>query len=451
MLTLVKNCLFLPLVATRDLVKSKRSAVGKIGYFLLIIFFFFTTWIRGYSEAKWLVKYYFYEAGILDKLTEIDVRGESMLPTIQNGSKVQLHSPKKYKIERGDIVSFKNIETGGLYYLKRVVGLPGEKVSLKKGLVSIDNRFLEEEYILNNAPTFGNTFLVECNTYAVPENHYLVLGDNRTVSLDSRVVGFVARKDIDGVIKTSSRKVFVDEQKQGEILRVSFDVNTLLKEINEERKKLKKEPLVVSNSLKEVAQDRANQIKENFDNWKTKTIPLDQLLGQKNYQYNLAHEFITFGYLNEKDVVKQILELPTERSAFLSDNYLDLGVGVVEKTNNECTFPIILIIVVWPTAPTYSQEIINSWAEEVTLSRQMLANLQSYFGNTNFDQVKLRELTEEAAQISERASQISQKVSTNEWVDSREIDQYKKLESEIETKLKTFFKTDQPDLGRTRQ
>jgi signal peptidase I len=451
MLTPIKNCLFLPLVVTRDLLRSKRSVAGKIGYFLLIFFFFFTTWFRGYSEAKRLVGYYLYEAGIQDKLTEIDVQGESMLPTIQDGTKVQLHSPKKYKIERGDIVSFKNNETGDLYYLKRAIGLPGEKVILKGGLISINDRFLEEEYILNNTPTFGNTFLVECNTYLVPEDHYLVLGDNRTISLDSRVIGFIGRKDIDGVIKSDLKEVFIDEQKQAEILKVSFDIDEFAREINEERRKVRGEPLRENNLLKEIAQDRVNQIKENFENWKTKIIPLDQLLGENNYQYNLAHEFITFGYLNEKDIIKQILELPTERSVFLSKNYLDLGAGVVEKTNNECTFPVILVVVAWPTAPTYSQEAINSWAEEVTLSRQTLANLQSYFGNINFDQAKLRELIEEAAQISERASQISQKVSTNEWVDSREIDQYEKLKGEIEMKLKTFLKTDKLDLEKTRQ
>ena len=168
--------LFLPFVLFVDIFRSQRSAAGKIGYVLLTLLIFGLIWWRGYLQTFTLLKKTSYETGVTDRLTKVPVRGTSMLPTIKDGSIIELKNPKKHGLQRGDIVSFINNETRGLHYLKRIVGLSGEQVTIKNGYVFINGKALEEGYTLNNLPTFGNTELIDCEVYTIPSDHVMVLG-----------------------------------------------------------------------------------------------------------------------------------------------------------------------------------------------------------------------------------------------------------------------------------
>ncbi|MDZ8189838.1 MAG: signal peptidase I [Nostoc sp. ChiSLP02] len=119
----------------------------------------------------------------------------------------------KYKFsppDRGDIVVFWPTEElqKEQYqdaFIKRVIGLPGEKVELKNGKVSINNKPLPEENYLSSQQstaidvclsTSRPPFLAKPQT--IPANSYLVLGDNRNSSYDSRCWGVVPRQNIVG-------------------------------------------------------------------------------------------------------------------------------------------------------------------------------------------------------------------------------------------------------------
>lgn len=82
--------------------------------------------------------------------------------------------------DRGDIIVFYNDESDCLL-IKRVIGLPGDTVSIYDGHVYINDALLDEDYIAESVDTYS-----PINDFYVPEDHYFVLGDNRTSSSDSR-------------------------------------------------------------------------------------------------------------------------------------------------------------------------------------------------------------------------------------------------------------------------
>ena len=132
------------------------------------------------------------------------VRGDSMEPTLTNGENLimdkisyRFSDPKRF-----DIIIFPGPEEYGEhpYYIKRVIGLPGETVQIKDGLVYIDGRQLSED-------VYGITDYIEEahdaeKPIALKEDEYFCLGDNRPVSYDSRYpeVGPVERSEIIGKV-----------------------------------------------------------------------------------------------------------------------------------------------------------------------------------------------------------------------------------------------------------
>ena len=122
----------------------------------------------------------------------------SMLPTLQINDRliVDKLSYHFHSLERGDIVVFSPTETlkdQGFKdaFIKRVIGLPGEKVEVKGGRVYINDQPLREDYI-EEKPSY------QWGPVTVAADSYLVLGDNRNNSYDSHYWGFVPRDRIIG-------------------------------------------------------------------------------------------------------------------------------------------------------------------------------------------------------------------------------------------------------------
>ncbi|MCS7201256.1 MAG: signal peptidase I [Dictyoglomus sp.] len=117
----------------------------------------------------------------------------SMIPTLNDGEAVLVVRIPYYFREpvRGEVIVFKYPLDPSKEYVKRLIGLPGDTVEIKKGNVYINGKLLEENYVKRKSDdNYG--------PIKVPKDSYFVLGDNRPVSVDSRYWGFVPKKNLVG-------------------------------------------------------------------------------------------------------------------------------------------------------------------------------------------------------------------------------------------------------------
>lgn len=125
------------------------------------------------------------------------VSGASMVPTFLNGQYL-IVDELSYRFEapkRGDVIIFRYPKDPSQFFIKRIIGLPGETVVLTQGTVSVqktngESVLLDETYVANQGSAN--------QSYKVPAAEYFVMGDNRPESSDSRTWGFVPRANIVG-------------------------------------------------------------------------------------------------------------------------------------------------------------------------------------------------------------------------------------------------------------
>lgn len=148
-------------------------------------------YILGVLVVTWLVIHF------IGQRTQ--VQGESMEPTLHNGDNL-IVDKITYRFQdpqRFDIIVFPFKYKENTYYIKRIIGMPGETVSIgEEGNIYINGEILEEGYGKEVILDPGNAY----EPVTLKEDEYFVLGDNRNNSSDSRSasVGLIHRKDIVG-------------------------------------------------------------------------------------------------------------------------------------------------------------------------------------------------------------------------------------------------------------
>ena len=122
-----------------------------------------------------------------------------MNPNFING---QYYMIKRFNslddLKRGDVVVLEPKETSDHWIIKRIIGLPNDRVKISKGKVFVNDSELAELYLSPDTLTQSSEAVAEDQLIVIPENQYFVLGDNREVSKDSRLWGTFPKENIIG-------------------------------------------------------------------------------------------------------------------------------------------------------------------------------------------------------------------------------------------------------------
>ncbi|MFH2019770.1 MAG: signal peptidase I [bacterium] len=128
------------------------------------------------------------------------VEGHSMEPNFQDAEYI-LTDKISYRMgepKRGDVVVFHSPQDERVDYIKRIVGVSGDKIMIQEGYVYLNGVKLEEGFINDPGRVVAGKYMRENTQVEVPIGQFVVMGDNRLHSSDSREWGFVLKRQIVG-------------------------------------------------------------------------------------------------------------------------------------------------------------------------------------------------------------------------------------------------------------
>lgn len=304
----------------------------------------------------------------------------------------------------GDMVAFKNDKTTGILksdnkdtsagFIKRVIGVPGDIVELRDGFVYKNNELISEPYISSPRSTYGGSGIKDCTKIYIPDSSYLVLGDNRKVSSDSRFeLGLIKENDIEFVLPFSEQKIYHslwrDTTQDDKLLgQPSLSGVEFVKLVNIERAKKGISGLSLKPTLVKSASLRGqNLLKDPKTNYDMKTA-----IANAGYSNIILGEFISYGHFTSKELLENLLFNGSTAKQIMNKDYSDIGVTEVNLNINGCPSQIIIGHLGGYIPASYDNTTVVSWTKLRDNLRTILPSWESAVGNVAVDQVKLGEV-----------------------------------------------------------
>ena len=348
-----------------------------------------------------------------------------------------------YKLQRLDIVTAYNEKINGitkeLYgsssgVVKRIIGLPGETIEIKGGIVYINDKPLKEAYTFKAHSTFGAEFLSECKKIKIPTNKYFLMGDNRKASGDSREFGWVDEKDITSVISITNQKGILDKNYRNtdndlkDSSKIKLDVQQYIKLLNEKRKEtgaqlLKHQPLLDQSA------DKRGKIMFKYNDMSfeaTKSAyTMYSAIKEMDYWNPYYGEFPVQGYFDSEELLENQFEYANSKKFLLDGVYQEVGISEVQGEINGCPTQIIVQHYAGYLPPDYKKENIESWKmtlEQLKKIQQGWESLKSEQDFYNSNKLDIDNINEIIKMRIWNIEPIVARMEKNEWLTEQQID-----------------------------
>jgi signal peptidase I len=397
------------------------------------------------SISVWFFTQYY---GLI--LIPVPVTGASMLPTLPEKGNIEFYKMFNFKqlpdfltpkISRGDIVVFHNEKTSqelkrqsktASGFVKRVIGVPGDRVEIQDGFVKLNGTLLSEPYTLKPRSTFGGREIGDCEGLIVPKDKFFVLGDNRKISTDSRHIGLISFSDIDFFIPfktqkeefgSSWRDASRDLSTKNESL---FNTTKYLKLLNEERSKNKLPPLKYEAKLETSARRRASEILANKELERGRLnndSDIERAMSEAGYSNRVFGEFPILGYYDEQELYEVFMEKAEAKRFLLNKDYDDIGVSTFIGETKGCPVQVVVQHLGGYIPPSYTLAEKQGWEKAVSdLNRIQsgwleLKNYDGFYENNKREIDRINEII--AIRLS-RAKQILNKIESLQWLSEAE-------------------------------
>lgn len=347
----------------------------------------------------------------------------------------------RFKIGRGDIVEFQNAKTDEIEkeefaesavsgFVKRVIGLPGETVEIRDGQVLINGNVLKEPYTALAASTFGGDFLADCTKLVVPSGKYLVLGDNRKASNDSRHdVGLIDDKDIGFILPFDNQKGVWDKNFRDtsrdldKSSKIHLDKAQYLEFLNSIRREAGLPALKYQQKLEKSASLRGVQIlKHNdFSFEATKSgYTIDKAFTDAGYWNPIKGESQLSGYYSSDELIEGIKEFRKTEGIFSDKDIQEIGIAEVQGEINGCPTQVIVQHFAGYVPPNYPQSQVVAFKDVLANLKKISAswgslktNSQAFYAANKIDIDRINEII---AIRTRNLEPIVVKVSSDQWL-----------------------------------
>lgn len=361
-----------------------------------------------------------------------------------------------YEIGKSDIVVIENDKiremTKNMYgdssgWVKRVVGMPGDSIELREGIVYLNGEPLKEPYTAQPHSTFGETFLSECKKITVPDNSVFVMGDNRKGSGDSREIGFVEMSAINHVLPLKDQKGVLDKAWRDtsrdfdEASKIKLDVDKYVQLLNVKRKEAGAREIKYQPKL-EISASKRGKVILKFDDFSFEATQsgytMSKAMRDANYSNIVWGEAPTQGYYEAEELIDNQFQFPESKKFLLDKTYQDVGIAEVEGEINGCPTQVIVQHFAGYVPPNYKKEDTESWKMSASKLREIQPGWADLKNNANFYQKNKGDVDRINEIIAIRIANISAiaaRMEANQWLTATEqkmIDQDKPLYDEQE-------------------